>query len=424
MLLFLTLLPTSVHAAGASLYLSPASGTFLVGSTFNVSIFVNTGDNHINTMSIDLKFDPNKLQVASPTAGKSFISIWAAPPSFSNTEGLISFKGGIPSPGINTSSGLISTVTFRAAAPGRTAIKILESSEAYLNDGAGSIVPVSTSQGIYEITIPPPEGPMVQSSTHPDPNKWYKNSNPVFAWDKEEGVTDFSYSLDQIPDSAPDNISEGGSATISYSDLKDGIWYFHIKAKKAGLWGGISHYFVQIDNSPPADFVLKIDPALRIPDTTTKNPTLSFLTTDSVSGLSHYEIKIVNLSQVEHSGEGGFFMEAGSPYRVPTDQPGEYEIVVRAYDWAGNYREVSKKIEIIDVVRLFYVSRQGLGVFGFFFYWWQMILFIVILCAAVLFFVWLWRKKHNRLDEQKRAIEELKAKIVANEQEIRKKLNN
>ncbi len=94
-LIFLSLvffIPKEIKAEGASLYLSPSEGTFFVGSTFDVSIFVNTGKNDINTVQVDLKFDPKKVQVASPSAGKSFISIWISQPSYSNTEGTLSFR--------------------------------------------------------------------------------------------------------------------------------------------------------------------------------------------------------------------------------------------------------------------------------------------------------------------------------------------
>ncbi len=72
-LCFTNILFTNAQEGGASIYFSPASGTFYVGSTFDVSVFVNTNGNDVNAVRVDLKFDPKKLQVASPTAGKSFI---------------------------------------------------------------------------------------------------------------------------------------------------------------------------------------------------------------------------------------------------------------------------------------------------------------------------------------------------------------
>ena len=165
---FCLVLPIGAKAAGGSLYLSPTTGTFFIGSTFDVSIFVNTGGNNVNAVKVDLKFDSKKIQIASPTAGKSFIEVWVAQPTYSNIQGTASFQGGVPSPGINTSSGLVSTITFRAVAPGKAAISISDSSQVLLDDGMGTNILSSTGRGEYQLVIPPPEGPKVFSTTHPE----------------------------------------------------------------------------------------------------------------------------------------------------------------------------------------------------------------------------------------------------------------
>ena len=186
-LVVFSVLPEAAGAAGASLYFSPASGTFFVGSTFDISIFINTGGEDVNAVQVDIKFDPQKLQVASPTAGKSFIEVWVSQPTYSNTKGEMSFIGGIPSPGINTSAGLVSTVTFRVISPGVTPVLFLDSSKVLRNDSEGTNILTSMARGVYTLIIPPPEGPKVFSPTHPDTNKWYKNNNPTFSWKKKKG---------------------------------------------------------------------------------------------------------------------------------------------------------------------------------------------------------------------------------------------
>ncbi|MCK5466448.1 hypothetical protein KAI56_03065, partial [Candidatus Parcubacteria bacterium] len=187
------------QASGASLYLSPNGGTFYIGSTFDISILLNTSGNSINAIKADLRFDPKKLQVVNPATGKSFVSVWAVPPFYSNTEGKVSFQGGIPSPGIRTSSGSVLTITFRAIKPGETTISLLDSSKVLLDDGKGTNILNSLGNGKYIISLPLPEGPIVSSSTHPDQNKWYKNNNVAFSWNKEDVTSDFSYVLDTNP---------------------------------------------------------------------------------------------------------------------------------------------------------------------------------------------------------------------------------
>ena len=378
--------PLSVGAAGASLYLSPGSGTFFVGSTFDVSIFVNTGGNNVNAVKVDLKFDPKKIQIASPTAGKSFIEVWIAQPVYSNIDGTASFQGGVPSPGINTSSGLVYTITFRAIAPGETIVSFLDSSKVLLDDGKGTNVLSSLGRGVYNLVIPPPEGPKVFSSTHPDQNKWYKNNNPTISWEKEEGVTDFSYSIDYDFHSTPDNISEGNNTSISYTDLEDGIWYFHLKAKKGDIWGGVTHYIVQIDTTPPAVFNLVFEPTLKNRNVTSREPIVSFMTTDALSGVDHYEIKTINFTEGGEK-ETGFFMEVASPYKLPLLDLGEHEVIVRAFDVAKNWRDVSVRIEVIPFEKLFYITKKGINILGFFLPWWKVILILVFLIILLIILV-------------------------------------
>ena len=423
LLVFISGRPSVAQAAGASLYLSPGSGTFFVGGTFDVSIFVNTGGNNVNAVKVDLKFDPRKIQIASPTAGKSFIEVWIAQPTYSNIDGTASFQGGVPSPGINTSSGLVSTITFRAIAPGETIVSFLDSSKILLDDGKGTNVLSSLGRGVYTLSIPPPEGPKVFSSTHPDQNKWYKNNNPTFSWEKEEGVTDFSYSIDYDFHGAPDNISEGDRTSISYTNLEDGIWYFHLKAKKGDIWGGVTHYIVQIDTTPPADFSLIFEPTFKGQNITSREPIVSFLTTDALSGVDHYEIKTINFTEGGEKKETGFFVEVASPYKLPSLDLGEHEVIVRAFDVAQNWRDVSTKIEVIPFEKAFYITKKGMNIFGIFLSWQKLILILVLLVLFLLIIVfWRWRR-HLRLAKRRKALKRIEEKIKRNGEEIKEKLD-
>jgi len=412
-LLFFTFIsPNKANAAGASLYLSPASGTFFVGSTFDVSVFVNTGGEDVNAVEINIKFNPEKLQVASPTAGKSFIEVWVSQPTYSNTTGEMSFIGGIPTPGINTTAGLVSTVTFRAISPGSTTILFLDSSKVLRNDPKGTNILTSMGRGVYELLIPPPEGPEVFSPTHPDKNKWYKNNNPTFSWEKEEGVTDFSYSFDRDPTGVPDNVSEGNHTSVSYSDVGDGIWYFHVKAKKAEVWGGVSHYLVQIDTTPPAAFTPEVEPSSK---TTERQPLISFITTDALSGMDYYQIKYVDITPERKEIATGFFIEAASPYKLPSLEIGKYLIVVRAADIAGNYREGTVKIQIFP--EGITISKRGIQYREYSLPWW--ILAAVLIIILVLIGFYLWRKyrrqflvKKDRITEMEKRIENERKKIL------------
>ena len=395
-LIFIGWLP-GAKAAGASLYLSPNSGTFYIGSTFDVSIFVNTGGENINAVQTDLKFDPKKLQIASPTAGKSFISVWISQPTYSNINGTAFFQGGMPSPGINTSAGLVSTITFRVIAPGETTIRFLDSSRVLLDDGEGTDILTSVGRGVYILSIPPPEGPKVFSPTHPDQNKWYKNPNPTFSWEKEKGVTDFSYSLDFDSQGVSDNTPEGDFTSISFTDLEDGIWYFHIKARKSGIWGGTSHYLVQLDSTPPASFTPGVEPSTR---TSIPQPIISSITTDALSGFDHFEVKIIDITPGREDREVAFFVEAVSPYKLPALKPGQYTIVIKAFDKAGNSRDESIKIEIIP--KGIGSTEKGIWAWGIFVPWWLIIIILILIFILIIALLILWWKKYRQSEKAKK----------------------
>ena len=333
----------------ATISLSPSAGTFETDSTFDVSVFLNTEGETVNAIEISLSFPADKLQLVSPSAGQSIIGIWTAPPNFDNQNGRISLKGGIPG-GINADKGLITKFTFRAKSVGASTIRFLDNSRVLLHDGKGTDVLRNTVNGVYFLILPPPAGPIVSSVTHPDPSAWYTNPNIALRWTAESGSADgYSYLFNQESFDRPDEISEGDKESVIYQNTGDGLYYFHIKTLKDGQWGGTTHFIVQVDNNPPAEFPVEIIPSER---TTRRQPIVQFATTDPYSGLDHYELKIVPLqSQVEvEAASQPLFIEVQSPYVLPELSVGTYDIIVRAYDKAGSYRESTKHLVIVNAV--------------------------------------------------------------------------
>ncbi|MDI6704522.1 MAG: fibronectin type III domain-containing protein [bacterium] len=105
-----------------------------------------------------------------------------------------------------------------------------------------------------QVDTSPPPAPVITSSTHPDQNNWYSNNDPVFNFSTSDvsGIAGYSYVLDQAQDTIPDNESEGIDTTVPYTDVADGVHWFHVKAKNgAGLWGDTSHYKIKVDVTPP-----------------------------------------------------------------------------------------------------------------------------------------------------------------------------
>jgi hypothetical protein len=337
-------LPYPALANSASLFLSPGNGSVVTGSTFNTSILVDTGGQAINAVSIDITFPPQLLQVVGPDPGSSFIAIWTKPPTFSNSEGKIHLEGGVPNPGLTSSSATVLTLTFRAKAPGQAKIKIEYGTKLLANDGAGTNIFITKSDAVVSITAKPPGGPTISSPTHPDQSAWYNNANPQFTWDSPQASTAISWSYDQNPTTTPDTTPEPMSQLITTKAEKDGAWYIHLRTQADGAWGGASHFTTQIDTTAPAKFTPTVEPQ-KI--TVHQRAMVSFATTDAASGISHYEIKVESAGANTASS---FFIEQPSPYMLPELEAGKQVVTVRAYDKAGNLTESHLDITVTSLV--------------------------------------------------------------------------
>ena len=344
------------YAAAATVSVSPASGTFITGSTFDVSIFLDTEGKDVNTVKVSLEFPPDKLQLVSPSLGKSIVGVWMSQPVFDNQRGVIEFMGGIPN-GINVSNGLIAKMTFRARGVGRAHLRFGSDSRVLLNDGLGTDDLNNTHNGVYNLVLPLPRGPVVASETHADQGQWYPNSTVVFGWRVDVNISGYSYVLNDLPVDFPDNISEGVRKSVVYKNLSDGVHFFHIKGLRNGIWGGTTHFAVSVDTSPPAVFPIRISPSKK---TSSREPIIKFETSDSFSGIERYEIKFISLSpsDLHNTSSNPIFIETTSPYvQGSALDLGSYDVVVRAYDKAGNYREVVERMKIVSVI--FEIVAEG-----------------------------------------------------------------
>lgn len=381
-----------VQAAGqAALFLSPASGSFFIGSTFDLSIVLDTKGVAVNTVEVELLFPADKIQVANPSVGASVVQLWTAPPSFSNQEGRVYFIGGIPSPGITISQGVILTLNFRVIAPGGGQISFGKKTSLFANDGRGTDILGQKPPAFLKFVIPPPQGPNVSSPTHPDQERWYKDNNPVFVWPKSDFSKGYSYIIDRDPAGFPDATIEGTESSASFQNIESGIWYFHLREKVDGIWGGVSHFVVKIDNQPPANFKANVSPG-KI--TTNRSPIFRFFTTDALSGFDHFEMKVVPLS--DFTGVQGLFFEVDSPYQSQFE-PDRYQIIVRALDKAGNSRDEAVTLNIISGFYKFF-RPEGLDLIFTFIPWLWILLFFGFL--SLVFFIVLavlWRRHRHHL---------------------------
>lgn len=383
----------------AKLKITPSTASFAVDSTFDISVMLDTEGESINAIDVELKFPPEKLQLVSPKTSQSIISVWTSQPKFNNQTGVITLQGGIPG-GVNLSGAMVATLTFRVKSVGSAIVKFQDASRVLLNDGLGTDVLTNKVNASFELKLPPPAGPIVVSETHPEQSKWYSKNNLVLRWANEENVSGYSYVLNKEPVSVIDDISEGIQRFISYKDLSDGQYYFHIKALRDGIWGGETHFASYIDATPPADFKVDILPSSK---TSSTKPIIKFGTSDQLSGLDHYEIKIIPLSEDTSLVEGNqpFFIEAQSPFILENLDLGSYDVIVRAYDRAGNFRDVTEKMVLYGKVFSF-ASVEGIKLGNSFLVSWQVFIGIIafVIAALTILFVYI-KRRHDTLHHRK-----------------------
>jgi hypothetical protein len=359
------------QAAGASLYLTPMTGTYVVGGKFNVSVKANTGGETVNAAEGTISFDKSLLEVSGISKGGSIFSLWTAEPSFSNSAGTISFGGGIPRPGYKGSAGQICSISFKAKKAGSAQVRFA-SGAVLAADGLGTNVLASMGSGNYTISpkveapVTTPEEkkpsekpatkpiekieptvkspaeqeeynlPKITSDTHPDQNTWYSRNTAKFKWDLPTEIKEVSITLDENPSNDPGDENDGLFSEKEYTNIKDGVWYVHLKFKDGKKWGDIAHYRILVDTTPPEPFEIRVR-RIDVGDW----PVLEFDAKDNWSGLNKYDLYIGSLEMQAHE-----IKAEEKSYKLSDLSIGEHTALLKAIDKAGNERPVTVKFNI------------------------------------------------------------------------------
>jgi len=361
-LLFGIFAPLGVRAA--TLYFSPSSGNFSVGDILSTSVLVNTQSQAINNASAVINFPASLLEVVSISKSGSIFSLWVEEPFFSNSAGTISFDGGLPTPGFNGTAGKIVSVVFRVKSAGSASV-IFSSAAVRANDGYGTDILQSRVQAQFNLVavgvppvVPPverppretpaaetpaiipgaPAAPSINSTTHPEAERWYAENVPEFYWNVPAGVNAVQLLVGRLPNALPTVIYSPPTNERKLGELADGEWYFHVRFRNQYGWGGVTHRKFLIDTVTPKPFTIEVDNG---GDNTNPSPILRFRTTDETSGVAYYEIKIGLAEPEQITPE--FLRD--NVYKIPPQLPGKHTILIKAFDRADNFSLAS-----IDVV--------------------------------------------------------------------------
>lgn len=101
------------NGSQATLTISPQTGSYNAGDNFTVSVYLNTNGQNANAVAAFIYYDKTHFQVVSLGVTDSIFTI-----EFENiinsTNGLIKISRSKPTPGVNTTSGLIAKINFQA----------------------------------------------------------------------------------------------------------------------------------------------------------------------------------------------------------------------------------------------------------------------------------------------------------------------
>jgi hypothetical protein len=392
----------------STLYLSPGSGSYGVGSTITVTVKTNTQSDAVNTAEANISYTSGTLELVSVKQGSTFYL--PSPGSPAKNSSTAYFGGGLPSPGYTGNGGTLGVLTFRAKALGNASVSV-SSGHVLLNDGNGTESLTGTSGASFTITPPPVAGPVVISSTHPDPNSWYAKSDVDLTWDRPAGAYGYSFDLDQSENSVPDDaLDTTVTQSKSYKGLQDGVYYFHIKAKgQTTGFGATTDFRVQIDTQKPLLFDITLVGQSNLNDVS-RTPTIQFQAKDESSGIDHYDV-LIDGNLVQSS--------ATSPYNFSKLETGPHVIRVIAYDKAGNDRKAELPIIVNGPVSAgFFHQNLSVPI-----YLLLLMNLLIIILLVILILVLLRRRKPKKYEpgdevsgiqaDIDESLEELKGKINA-----------
>lgn len=332
-----------------------------------VSVTINSEGQDVNTAQATISFPANLLEVIKIDRANSVFSFWLEEPSYDNSKGSITFVGGSTS-GFSGASLKVMQVSFRVKGSGTGRLGVTNAS-INASDGTGSNV-YTTAKGL-DIDIPTTsefeavklekaKGEATIASTlpaqmipnipfYPDPTKWNNRSASFQAsWNIGSDVIKVGEALNQIANFTPEVRDDALIGNKIFPTLDDGIWYLHLRASNNIGWGPTSHYRLAIDTMPPTPFKITSDSTFK---TNNPKPTISFVSSDLVSGIKNYTISL-NGSTIATVDSSKFTFDPLLP--------GIYRLVVTAIDNAGNSTSQVETLEILPIEspQITYVSRR------------------------------------------------------------------
>ena len=192
-------IPAAHAGTTATLSLSPTNTSVETGDSFSLSVLVDANDESLDTVRVDLSFDPDMVEVLSFDLGSLFPNL-SPSNDIDNDAGTLSYgayKFGTPV----TSSGTLATVTFHALSSGTATIAVEDSSR-LISDGEETI---DTGElGSSRITITGADVESEAPATTDEEDTSSSNSNGASESDQAAALVYFGALFGRLPSSDDD----------------------------------------------------------------------------------------------------------------------------------------------------------------------------------------------------------------------------
>lgn len=362
-------------ARAATLFLAPSDSEAGLGEKVVVDLKVDGEGESFNAVQATIRFPKDIIEVSSLVKAGSALSFWLEEPNFSNSDGVISFIGGLPQ-GISGASIQILKIEFKSKGSGGGNV-LLSDAAISASDGSGANILSKTIDAAVTVVagervtptprIPPPVEiqrkpipastlpvkPFLKVPLYPDPTRWYNLASQfTVSWDLPLDISGVATAINKQPNFIPPQRSEGLFDNETFAALSDGTSYLHVRFQNNIGWGPTVHYRLAVDTAPPIGFELAV-PEGEATDNPT--PTLQFKTSDALSGLKEYQIRI---------GEGDSIKIPAAEFQgsfvLPQQAPGQHTVAVKAMDEAENSIEDSVTLDILPIASpaITFVSKQ------------------------------------------------------------------
>ena len=262
---------------------------------------------------------------------------------------------------------------------------------ACVRNGTCIILPFINNGGFYatstEALIPEIPQPVIGSV--PEVSvvdcRYYNIDSILFDWEMPEGVDGVEYGMSENPDYEFSKTSRGivSQAKYDLNLFNEGTLYFSVRFKQDKNWGPAAVKYFHLDRTPPEPFRIGREDR----DHTNGQPVFKWAAKDKTSGIAYYQIKI---------GEGDWFdantIKEEESYISPEQSPAySRQLVARAYDFAGNFRDSFTNFQVIPKT----------GWRSFLYIWPLFLIVIAIIAVALLPFLLVyklikWRNRFSR----------------------------